>query len=293
MLILVTGATGAVGRALAERLVADGHEVLAATRRPHAYAGPGTALTFDLDDPEVGADAEVAARVAAADAAYYLVHALGDPDFAEVDRQRVDRFAQLWGSDRPVVYLGGLGAPGTGSAHLRSRHEVGDRLAQHCATVVLRASIVISADSLSFQLMARLGRLAACSLLPVPLPTAALARTQPIALADLLAALVGALGLDPGTYDIGGPDVLTYQDLIVRSAQAQGYRLVTLPVVPIDPVWIGPASALAAGTDPWATSALFAGMGTDAVVRPTHEPPGLAAASIGLDDAIASALLAT
>ncbi|MGI8755045.1 MAG: NAD-dependent epimerase/dehydratase family protein [Acidimicrobiales bacterium] len=293
MLILVTGATGAVGRALALRLVAEGHEVLAATRHPDVYVGPGTAVAFDLDDPEAGADADVAAGLAAADAAYYLVHALGDADFAELDRRRVDRFAQVWGGDRPVVYLGGLGEPGTGSAHLRSRHEVGDRLAHRCATVVLRASVVISADSLSFQLMARLGRLAACSLLPVPLPTAALARTQPIALADLLAALVGALGMDPGTYDIGGPDVLTYQDLIVRSARAQGHRLVTLPVVPIDPVWIGPASALAAGTDPWATSALFAGMGTDAVVRPTHEPPGLSAATIGIDDAIATALQAT
>lgn len=287
MLIFVTGATGAVGRPLAEALIAKGHEVVAGTRRPADYDGPATAVAFDLDDEDPGFATSMIAR---ADAAYYLVHALGDADFAEIDRQRAECFADGWGADRPVVYLGGLGEPGTGSTHLRSRHEIGEILRARCRTIELRASIVIGAASISFQLMARLGRLASCSFVPVPLPTAATALTQPIAQADLTRLLVEALILDPGSYDIGGPDVISYRELIERSALVQGHRLRTLPIVPLDPEWIGPVSALAANVDPWATTALFAGMGTDAVVRLDHRPPGLVDASTPLDDAIAEAL---
>jgi uncharacterized protein YbjT (DUF2867 family) len=290
MEIFVTGATGAVGRPLVEALVAEGHHVLAATRHPEAYEGPATPVGFDLDatgpvDPGRAAHG--------ADAAYYLVHALERPDFEAVDRTRAQRFADLWGPDRPVVYLGGLGIPGLGSAHLRSRHEVGAILRGRAATVELRASIVIGAGSLSFQLLARLGRIASWSVLPLLVPTASATRTQPIAEADLLAVLVEAVDLPPGSYDIGGPDVVGYDELIARSAAAQGRRPRIRPVVPLAPEWLGPASALMAGVDPWATSALFASMGTEAVVRPGHRLPGARRETTGLDDAIAAALAAS
>ncbi len=290
MEIFVTGATGAIGRPLVEALLAAGHQVLAATRRPEAYDGPATPVAVDLDadgsiDPSGASDG--------ADAAYYLVHALDDPDFEAIDRRRAERFAERWGPDRPVVYLGGLGRPGLGSPHLRSRHEVGAILRRRCATVELRAALVIGADSLSFQLLARLGRLASCSPLPVLVPTAAAARTQPIGEADLVRELVGGLELPPGTYDIGGPEVLPYAELIERSARAQGRSLQVLPVVPVGPEWIGPASALAARVDPWATTSLFAGMGEETVVRPDHRVPGPARSVTSLDDALAAALAAT
>ncbi|MGI8711027.1 MAG: NAD(P)H-binding protein [Acidimicrobiales bacterium] len=289
MLILVIGATGAVGRPLVKALTTAGHQVLAGTRYPVDYTGPAEPITFDLDDPDIdGLDP----RVASADAAYYLVHALDDPDFERIDRERADRFASLWGPSRRVVYLGGLGKPGTGSPHLRSRHELGEVLRRRCDTVELRASIVIGARSISFQLMARLGRLASCSLVPVLLPEAASSRTQPIAEGDLVRTLVAAVDLAPGSYDIGGPEIVTYGQLVERSARAQGRRLRVAPVLPVDPVWIGPASALAAGTDPWTTTALFAGMGSEAVVRPDHRPPGIEAATTDLDTAIATALAA-
>lgn len=289
VLILVIGATGAVGRPLVKALTTAGHQVLAGTRYPVDYTGPAEPITFDLDDPDIdGLDP----RVASADAAYYLVHALDDPDFERIDRERADRFASLWGPSRRVVYLGGLGEPGTGSPHLRSRHELGEVLRRRCDTVELRASIVIGARSISFQLMARLGRLASCSLVPVVLvPEAARARTQPIAEADLVRTLVAAMDLAPGSYDIGGPDIVTYAELIERGARAQARRLRVAPVLPVDPVWIGPLSALAADIDPWATTALFAGMGTEAVVRPDHRPPGIEEPATGLDDAIAAALV--
>lgn len=294
MQILVTGATGAIGRPLSRSLVAAGHDVMAATRRSGDYEGPGVAVAFDLDGG--GATAPLPAldpnrQAEDAEAAYYLVHALEQQDFAAVDRRRAERFGHWWGPERPVVYLGGLGDRDTTSAHLRSRHEVGDILRDLCRTVELRASLVIGAASLSFRLLARLAELAGRSPVPVVAPAAARTRTQPIAEADLVALLVRALDVAPGAYDIGGPDVVTYGDLMERSARAQGLDLDVAPVIPIDADWLGPATALAAGTDPWATSALFAGMATEAVVRDGHELPGPPPAT-SLDDAIAAALAA-
>ena len=290
MEIFVTGATGAVGRPLTDALVATGHHVLAGTRRPNSYRGSATAVAFDLDAP---GSVDLGDATGGADAAYYLVHALDDPDFAAIDRLRAERFADLWGPDRPVVYLGGLGEPGRGSPHLRSRHEVGAILRRRTRAVELRAALVIGADSISFQLLARLGRLASCSPLPVLVPRASVARTQPIGQADLVDALVHGLELDPGSYDIGGPEVIRYADLIERSARAQGRSLQVLPIVPLDPEWIGPGTALAAGVDPWATSALFAGMASETVVRDGHRVPGPERSTTSIDDAIAQALAAS
>ncbi|CAN5499300.1 NAD(P)H-binding protein [soil metagenome] len=286
MEIFVTGATGAIGRPLVQALVAEGHHVLAGTRHPETYVGPATAVRFDLDAVE-GPEPDHAS--ATADAAFYLVHALDDRHFAAVDRDRVERFAELWGPDRPVVYLGGLGEPGLGSEHLRSRHEVGLILRARCTTIELRAAMVLGAESISFKLLARLGRLASYWPLPVPVPSASTARTQPIGQADLVEALVRALELAPGSYDVGGPEVIRYADLIERSALAQGRSLKVLPIVDLDPEWIGPGTALVAGVDPWATSALFAGMGTETVVRAGHEMPGRRPAT-SIDEALAQAL---
>ncbi len=267
--VLVTGATGAVGTELSVALIEAGHEVFAATRDPGGYRGPGTPLSMDLDDRDVDPDAVLPL----AEVGYYLVHALDRQDFAEVDRQRAARFARAWGPERPLVYLGGLGEPGTGSAHLRSRHEVGEILREHCATVELRASIVIGPDSLSFRLLRALAKVASLSLLPVAVPRGATALTQPIAQADLTAALVGALDLAPGSYDIGGPEVLSFAELIERSAQVQGRRLKVLPTLPLGADWLGPGAALLADVDPWATTALFASLSTETIVRDGRRPP--------------------
>jgi uncharacterized protein YbjT (DUF2867 family) len=295
MEIFVTGATGAVGRPLVNALSRDGHEIVAATRHPDEYTGAGRPLAFDLDGGTKGAPMPLLDPDGVAngcEVAFYLIHALDDAEFANLEMRRVQRFASWWGPDRTVVYLGGLGPDDTPSEHLRSRHAVGAHLAEHCRTVELRASLVIGAESLSFQLLARLGDLAGRSLLPVPVPEASTTRTQPIAEADIVQLLVEAIDLDPGIYEVGGPDVVTYQDLIERSARLQGHDLDTRAVVPIDADWLGPAAALAAGTDPWATSALFAGMSTEAVVRPGHGLPEGLEPSTDLDDAIALALAA-
>lgn len=287
MEIFVTGATGAVGRPLVAALTAAGHRVTAASRHPDPSDPGAEHVEFDIDEAASPAATEAMQR---ADAGYYLVHALGDRDFAAIDRRRAANFASHWGTGRPLVYLGGLGLPGTGSAHLQSRHEIGSILRAETDTVELRASLVLGAASLSFQLLARLGRLASCSPLPVLLPTAATARTQPIAEADLISTLVHALTVAPGSYDIGGPEVIRYADLISKSAEIQGRALTVWPVLPVPPDLIGPTAALGAGVDPWATAALFAGMGDETIVRPGHALPGAELGVTALDAAIRAAL---
>jgi uncharacterized protein YbjT (DUF2867 family) len=286
--ILVTGATGAVGAELVPALVAAGHDVTAATRRPSTYPGAGRPVTFDLDAP-----AAAAADLDAADAAYYLVHGLDRGDVGDVDRARAERFASAWGPERPVVYLGGLGPVASPSEHLRSRHEVGAILRERCRTVELRASIVIGARSLSFRLAKVLSCVAGLSPLPVVVPSAARVRTQPVAQDDLTAALVAALGLEPGRYDIGGREVVTFAELMERTARAQGRTLRTLPLLPVGADWFGPAASLVAGVDPWATTSLLASMATETVVDDRLRPPGADGSGTPLDAALSLALAAS
>lgn len=286
MRILVTGATGTVGTELVPALVSAGHDVVAATRRPATYGGPGRAVTFDLDADDV--DPERA--LTDLDAAYYLVHGLDRADVAEVDRERAQRFAAAWGPERPVVYLGGLGPRSSGSEHLRSRHEVGEMLRDRCRTVELRASIVIGARSLGFRLARVLSCLTSRSRLPVVVPSAARVRTQPIAQADLTAALVAALDLEPGSYEIGGDEVVTFAELLERTARAQGRTVRTIARLPVGADWFGPAASVLAGVDPWATTALLAGMATETVVDDARRPPGADGSGTPLDDALALAL---
>ena len=286
MQILLTGATGAVGAELAPALEAAGHSILAATRSPRTYGGPGRAVTFDLDAEDC--DPEGAATDA--DAAFYLVHALDRPDVTTIDRVRAERFATRWGPERPVVYLGGLGPTDSGSEHLRSRHEVGGILRARCRTVEVRASIVLGPRSLSFQLLKRLSSVAGRvpGLLAVPCGSQAL--TQPIAQRDLTDVLVAALGLPPGSYDVGGAEALTFRALMERAAAAQGRRVRTVPALPVGAEWFGPLASLVAGVDPWATTSLFASMATETVVDDDRRPPAPDGRATDLDTALALAL---
>lgn len=286
MQILLTGAGGAVGSGLGPALESAGHGVIAGTRWPSTYRGCGRPVTFDLD----GADDAAASAMDGADAAYYLVHALDRRRVAELDRARAARFVRDWGPDRPVVYLGGVGPDQTAAPHLRSRHEVGRILCDGCRTVELRASIVIGADSLSFRLLRALSCLAGTSPLPVVLPTASDALTQPIAQRDLTAALVGALELKPGSYDIGGEEVLSFRALLERAARAQGRSLHTVAALPVGPDWFGPLASVVAGVDPWATTSLLASMDTETVVDDARRPPGADGRGTDLDSALALAL---
>ena len=154
MRTLVTGATGFVGRHLARRLDATGHDVLAMTRAPDRYDGAGTAVAGDIGDED-----GLRRALDGVDVAYYLVHSLAEPDFVERDRDGARHFgsAAAAAGVRQVVYLGGLGDDGDDlSPHLRSRREVERILLDRAPTTALRAGIVIGDGGISWEILRQL-----------------------------------------------------------------------------------------------------------------------------------------
>ncbi len=239
MRVLVTGSTGFVGRALVPALLDAGHDVQAGTRRPADYDGPGQPVAIDLSDPHsVGAALEGCA------AAYFLVHSMAaDKQFAATDRRAATAFRDA-AVDRGVrvVYLGGLGSSSgenVPSEHLRSRHEVGEILRDGADTVELQAAIVIGTGSASFEILRQLVNRLPAMVCPRWVNT----RCQPIAIDDAVRYLVGALDLPAGRYEIGGGEVLTYEEMMRHYARITGRRRLIVKVPVLSPGlsshWIG------------------------------------------------------
>jgi uncharacterized protein YbjT (DUF2867 family) len=232
MRVLVAGASGFVGSRLCEALVAAGHQVRAMTRRPEAYAGAGDPAGADVSDR-----ASLDRALSGVRAAYYLVHSLDSKDFEDLDREAARKFgsaAAAAGVER-IIYLGGLGRDETGlSAHLRSRREVESLLGEAGVPVtVLRAAIVIGHGGISWEITRQLVH----NLPAMVAPRWVTTRTQPIAIADVTRYLVGVL--EPAAargrvFEIGGPEVLTYADMMQRVARIRRDRrlpILTLPLL--------------------------------------------------------------
>ncbi|MFI1167513.1 SDR family oxidoreductase [Streptomyces sp. NPDC020801] len=248
---LVTGATGYIGGRLVPELLDAGHRVRCLARSPgklrdHPWSGEVEVVRGDVTDA-----ASVAEAMRDVDVAYYLVHALGSGgDFEETDR----RAARIFGEQaraagvRRIVYLGGLTPTGVPeeelSPHLRSRSEVGRiLLASGVPTAVLRAAVIIGSGSASFEMLRYL-----TERLPVMVtPSWVRTRIQPIAVRDVLRLLVGSARMPDDvnrTFDIGGPDVLTYREMMRRYAAVAGLpRRIIVPVPVLTPRlsshWIG------------------------------------------------------
>ncbi|HYP48049.1 MAG TPA: NAD(P)H-binding protein [Thermoleophilaceae bacterium] len=220
---LVTGATGYVGGRLLGRLVSAGRPVRALARRPERVSG-APAVRGDLLS-----GAGLAEALEGCTTAYYLVHSMeaagnGNGDFASRDRLAAENFvaaAQAAGLER-IVYLGGIAPAAHLSPHLRSRLEVEEiLLAGVPGSTALRASIVIGAGSSSFRVLVRLVE----RLRVLPLPAWRDNRTQPIAETDVIEFLARTPEVPAAagrSFDVVGPDVVTYGELVERIAEAMG-----------------------------------------------------------------------
>jgi uncharacterized protein YbjT (DUF2867 family) len=227
----VIGATGFVGRALVPVLAQRG-EVVAVSRRGGAPDLPGVrGLAADVTDSLHGA-------LEGVDVAYHLVHSLGARDFAGLDRRaaaNVAAEAERAGVSQ-IVYLGGLGEDLQQlSAHLRSRMETAAVLASGAVPVTtLRAAVIVGGGSAAFEtivaLVDRLPVMVAPRWLSTP--------TQPIALEDMIGYLDGVAARTEAlgeSYDVGGPEILTYGDMVKHIAQLRGRRPVLLEVPVLTP----------------------------------------------------------
>jgi uncharacterized protein YbjT (DUF2867 family) len=243
--VLLTGATGYIGGRLLAELERRGVALRCFLRRPESLRGRAAPSTELAAGDALDAQA-VARALGAVDAAYYLIHSMGGEDFAARDREaaRIFGTAAREAGVKRIVYLGGLGENAGGlSEHLRSRQETGEILRESGVPVVeFRASIVLGSGSLSFEMIRAL-----VERLPVMIcPRWVAVEAQPIAIEDVIAYLAAALDLPAGTervYEIGGPDRVTYGDLMREYARQRGLKRLLVPVPLLTPrlssLWLG------------------------------------------------------
>ncbi|HUB42183.1 MAG TPA: SDR family oxidoreductase [Streptosporangiaceae bacterium] len=246
---LVTGATGYVGGRLVPRLLGAGYRVRCMARQAGRLSGFSWIGQVEVAEADALDAGSLRRALAGVDVAYYLIHSLSSgPAFEATDRAAAEVFATCAreaGVSR-IIYLGGLRPAGSPqlSPHLRSRTEVGDILMNSgVPTAVLRAGVIIGSGSASFEMLRYL-----TERLPVMVtPKWVRSRTQPIAIRDVLTTLAGCARLPPQVnraFDIGGPDVLTYADMMERYAAVAGLRpRLLLPVGLLTPSlsshWVG------------------------------------------------------
>jgi len=268
--VLVTGATGYIGGRLLRRFEERGRAVRCLVREPSRLSA--TAATTEVVTGDcLNAASLDRALAGGVQTAYYLVHSMaGGVDFAETDRRAAETFGQAAaraGVQR-IIYLGGLtGASGSLSPHLKSRKETGEVLrASGVPVIEFRAAVVIGAGSLSFKIIAGL-----VERLPVMIcPRWVTTPTQPIAIDDVLAYLEAAVDLPEhvrGIFEIGGPDVVSYGDMMRIYARLRGLHRLLLPVPVLTPFLSGLWLALFTPAQARVGRALIEGLRTATVVR--------------------------
>ena len=244
--VLVTGATGYVGGRLVPRLLVEGHQVRCLVRTPAKLAAAPWRDQVEIVAGSV--DGPLEAAMDGVDAAIYLVHGIGDgTDWAAKESRDAQHFreaAEAAGVGR-IIYLGGMGADDSSlSVHLTSRHDVGRALAAGTVPVTeLRAAVIIGSGSASFEMLRYL-----VEVLPVMVtPKWVTTKSQPIAISDVLdylAACVAAPEPLAGVFEIGGPDVVSYAEMMALYAEEAGLkprRLIPVPFLTprLSSHWVG------------------------------------------------------
>ena len=311
MRILVTGASGFAGSLLVPRLLADGHELRALGREPgrvrdalertssgrRANGSAAPAVEVVRGDALTGAG--LAAALDGVQIAYYLIHSMeparnaSPAPFAQRERIAAENFATaaaVAGVDR-IVYLGGLQGrgEGPGSRHLQSREQVARILLDAVpSSVALRASIVIGARSRSFRFLVRL-----VERMPVlALPAWRNFHTQPIDERDIIEMLAACAtaAVAGRSLDVGGPDVLTYGEMISRIADLMLIGRPWLPIgVNLTPL-TGRLAAAIAGENPELVLPLMEGLGGDLLPGDDHADQLLGVQLHSYDAAVEHAL---
>jgi uncharacterized protein YbjT (DUF2867 family) len=287
--VLVTGATGFIGRRLTPALVDAGHDVRAMTRRPEAYDGPGTAVGADVHDPST-----LPAALAGVDVAFYLVHSLDAADFEDLDAKAAEAFgrAAAEAGVRQIVFMGGLGADSDDlSPHLRSRRAVEGLLGSGGVPVtVLRAGIVVGAGGVSWELTRQLVKNLPAMVVPKWVST----RTQPIAVDDVVRYLAGVVD-EPAAlgrvFEVGGPDRMTYLEMLeVASEMSRGRRVPIMQVPVLTPRLSSYWLALVTDIDVTTGRNLIDSMGTEVVVTDTSIRDIVPGEPLAYDEAVRRAL---
>ncbi len=298
MRVLVAGASGYVGSRLVPELLRRGHEVVAThTHDPppeFPWAGDVTWRRTDVLDMR-----ELLHALEGADAAVYLVHGLKGMDFATTDREAAENMRDAVDHlrVRRLVYLSGIIPrvhPDDLSEHLASRLEVEEILATSTAsTLALRAAIVVGSGSTSFEVVRQLSqRLPLLTVIPGWMRST---RVQPVAVADAVYYLAEAVedAEVRGHLDVGGPEALTYPQLLSRYARLAGLRRIQVPVPPLPFDLVGWVAGRLTDVDTDTVQSLMASLRDDMVVR-TGATPRLGDpqhALVPLDEAIRRALV--
>ncbi len=237
--VLITGATGYIGRRLKDRLLKRPELTLRLLVRNRHKVRPEVLARVEVVEGDTFSPEPLAAALSGIEVAFYLIHSMGSgQNFAERDRQSAVNFrdACIAAGVKRLVYLGGLGVKESASRHLLSRIETGELLSarpERLQTLWFRAGIIIGAGSASFEIIYNLLQKLPLMVTPKWVTT----RTQPVAVDDVLAYLEAAIAVEVQgdlVVDIGG-EAMSFREMMLRAAKVMGLRRLLLPVPVLSP----------------------------------------------------------
>ncbi|MEP2058266.1 MAG: SDR family oxidoreductase [Maribacter litoralis] len=238
MKILLTGANGYIGMRLLPQLLEMGHDIVCAVRdETRLSVDKETRSQIEVIEIDFLEDPKENVVPQDIDAAYFLIHSMSSStqDFDDMEAKTAENFNKYVSKTQieQVIYLSGIVNDELLSKHLQSRKNVEDILYQGDFNLtVLRAGIIVGSGSSSFEIIRDL-----CEKLPVMItPKWVLTKTQPIAIRDVIAFLTGVLGNEKtynDSFDIAGPNVLTYKEMLHKYAEVRGFKnwIWTVPVM--------------------------------------------------------------